>query len=171
VHHIRKHLLPEGGDLRFIARAVDSGVSSMPRSQEELMLGAQRRVQQLIRMLHEERVEADFFVGLEGGFYRATIDEKKITFLQGWVYVSDGRHGHFGSTGSIEVPSRIAHLVYDEHRELGDIIDDFATETDIRNKEGAFGVFSLGALTRQQSFEFAVISAFSPFYNSNLYRP
>lgn len=171
VDRIKPVLLPEGGDLRFVARSVPSGVSSMPRSQGELMEGAVRRVEELQRVLRKEGLEAQFYVGLEGGLYRTPQNGHELTFLQGWVYVSDGEQGHFGSTGSIEVPPRIAHLVYEEHRELGDIIDDFGAEADIRNREGAFGVFSRGMLTRQQSFEFAVISAFAPFFNSDLYQP
>ncbi len=171
LERIRPHLLPNGGEYRFLARAVDSGVSSMPRSQTELMRGAVQRVERLVETLGEEGVHADYFVGLEGGFYRMRFQREARTFLQGWVFVSDGDTGYFGSTGSIEVPPQIAHLVYERQLELGDIIDDFAAESDIRNKEGAFGVFSRGALTRRQSFEFAVVSAFAPFYNRELYRP
>lgn len=169
VGRIRKHLLPQGGGIRFCPHEVGSGVPGMPRSGQELMRGAANRVRELVRLLRERGEVADFFVGLEGGFYRVRVDDQELSFLQGWVFVSDGRQGYYGATGSIAVPQRIAALVYEQGKELGDIIDDFAFDSDIRNKQGAFGVFSRNVLNRRQSFEFAVISAFAPFFNSSLY--
>ena len=57
----------------------------------------------------------------------------------------------------------------DEAVELGDIIDEFAGLADVRSRQGAWGIFSRDLLTRSMSFEAALIAAFAPFYNVQLY--
>ena len=42
---------------------------------------------------------------------------------------------------------------------------------DVRSKQGAWGVLSRDLLTRAMSFEAALIAAFAPFYNQQLYSP
>ncbi len=49
------------------------------------------------------------------------------------------------------------------------MIDDFAGIRDVRSKQGAWGVLSRNLLTRSMSFEAALIAAFAPFYNRELY--
>jgi non-canonical (house-cleaning) NTP pyrophosphatase len=41
----------------------------------------------------------------------------------------------------------------------------------VRNQDGAFGVLSLGLLTRQQALELALIGALAPFYHKKIYLP
>ena len=67
------------------------------------------------------------------------------------------------------VPERIVNEVVDGKNELGDVIDKYGTQNEIRDKDGAFGVFTQGLITRQASFEFALLSAFAPFFNQTLY--
>jgi non-canonical (house-cleaning) NTP pyrophosphatase len=52
---------------------------------------------------------------------------------------------------------------------LGIAIDRFASQTDIRSKQGTWGVLSHDILTRRHSFVIALISAFAPFYNKKVY--
>ncbi len=54
-------------------------------------------------------------------------------------------------------------------RELGIVIDEVAGVRDVRSKQGAWGVLSRDLLTRAMSFEAALIAAFAPFYNPELY--
>jgi non-canonical (house-cleaning) NTP pyrophosphatase len=149
----------------------DAGGSSphMPTSIKELMEGAQNRVESLILQLKKEKNEADFYVGMEGGFHVVQEGGKRMTFLQSWAYVADGHRGYFGSSGNILVPRKIANTVIDRGIELGIAIDRFAKETNIRSKQGTWGVLTRDILTRKHSFVIALICAFAPFYNRKAY--
>jgi non-canonical (house-cleaning) NTP pyrophosphatase len=50
------------------------------------------------------------------------------------------------------------------------VIDEVAGSTDVRSRQGAWGVLSRDLLTRAMSFEAALLAAFAPFYNPKLYR-
>lgn len=142
----------------------------MPLSISELMQGAYNRTQNLMDEFRNSEYSVDYYVGLEGGFFKQKVPTDKTQyFLQGWVFVSDGVKGYFGATPAITVPEKIAHEVARRKKELGEIIDYFGSENNIRDKNGAFGVFTQGILTRQASFESAVVSAFAPFFNQSLY--
>lgn len=162
-----QHFFPDAKSVEYLPRQVESNIPQMPLSLAELMEGAYNRAENL----RDADMEADFYVGLEGGFFKHQHPLLPPQyFLQGWVYVSDGEHGAFGATGTVAVPAVVAQEVVDNRKELGDIIDAYGGAQNIRDRDGAFGVFTRGLLTRQASFEFAVMSAFAPFYNRELYK-
>jgi len=156
--------------IEFIARSVDTAVSEMPLSTDELMQGAYLRAQNLMK-LTDAVPEADtYFVGLEGGFFRPAPEKRRTEyFLQSWAYVCTAGLGHYGASGAVRVPDAVRRAVVDNGIELGAAIDDFAAGNNIRNKGGAFSVFTGGARTRQASFETALTYALAPFYNQTLY--
>ncbi|MGH9860994.1 MAG: DUF84 family protein [Candidatus Acidiferrales bacterium] len=94
----------------------------------------------------------------------------RLVFLQNWAYVTDGARGAFGQSGSILIPDALAAKVVDEAVELAQAIDAFAGGKGIRDAQGAWGVFTRNMITRQDAFRVAVINAFAPFFNANLYR-
>jgi non-canonical (house-cleaning) NTP pyrophosphatase len=77
--------------------------------------------------------------------------------------------GSFGATPSISVPEQIKNSVIEGRQELGLVIDQFAGARDVRSRQGAWGVLSRDLVTRSLSFELALIAAFAPFYNPELY--
>jgi non-canonical (house-cleaning) NTP pyrophosphatase len=133
------------------------------------MRGAQERALAVCELLKDEQLEADLYLGLEGGFHSISLDGEWHTFLRGWAYVTDGERGYFGSSPSIEVPEKIKQSVIEGRRELGLVIDEFAGTRDVRSRQGAWGVLSKDLVTRSLSFELALIAAFAPFYNSEMY--
>jgi len=151
------------------ARAVETNAPAMPLTDWQLMHGARQRAEAVREQLKSEGTSAQFYVGLEGGFHSLSVDDEWHTFLRGWAYVSDGTRGSFGSGPSVAVPHLIADMVIDGKRELGEVIDEVAGELDVRSRQGAWGVLSRDLLTRSMSFEAALIAAFAPFYNSDLY--
>ena len=155
--------------VEYIPYDVSAEGPRMPTSTRELMEGAQSRAESLILQLKKEKNEADFYIGMEGGFHVVQDRGQRMTFLQSWAYVTDGHRGYFGSSGNILVPSKIANTVLDRGVELGIAIDRFASQTDIRSKQGTWGVLSHDILTRRHSFVIALISAFAPFYNKKVY--
>jgi inosine/xanthosine triphosphatase len=156
-------------DASVVARPVKTDAPAMPLTDWELMSGARQRALAVREQLIQQRLEVDLYVGLEGGFHSISVEGEWHTFLRGWAYATDGERGSFGMSPSIEVPDAIVKDVVQGKRELGIVIDDFAGIRDVRSKQGAWGVLSRDLITRSMSFEAALIAAFAPFYNSQLY--
>src|SRR5947208_2028570 len=152
-----------------VARPVETDAPAMPLTDWELMGGARQRALAVREILIGQKLDADLYVGLEGGFHSISVDGEWHTFLRGWAFVTDGERGSFGMSPSITVPEAIVKSVMEGKRELGIVIDEVAGARDVRSKQGAWGVLSRDLLTRAMSFEAALIAAFAPFYNSELY--
>jgi inosine/xanthosine triphosphatase len=160
---------PSWTNANVVARRVESNVPSMPLTDWQLMQGAQERAFAVRESLQSRRLEADIYVGLEGGFHSVSIAGEWHTFLRGWAYATNGQRGAFGAAPSISVPPAIVKNVVEGRRELGVVIDEVTGGRDIRSKQGAWGVLSRDLVTRSMSFELALIAAFAPFYNANFY--
>jgi inosine/xanthosine triphosphatase len=162
-------LLVREAEFEVIGREVESGVGHTPSSREELMKGARQRAEALAELARREGNHWDFLVGLEGGLDTVAEDGRRRAFLESWAYVSDGRSGHFGRSGAVEVPETLAHEVLEKGTELSVAIDRFAGQAGIRDAQGAWGVLSANRITRQEAFRVAVVAAFAPFYNARRY--
>ena len=156
-------------DASVLARAVETTIPAMPLNDWQLMQGARERALAVRDQLWAQRREADIYVGLEGGFHSISIEGEWHTFLRGWAYATDGKSGTFGATPSISVPAALAKKVIEGRRELGLVIDEVAGIRDVRSRQGAWGILSRDLVTRAMSFELALIAAFAPFYNRELY--
>jgi len=156
-------------DASVVARKVQTEAPAMPLNDWQLMSGARQRALAVRNILVEQKLDADLFVGLEGGFHSIQLEGEWHTFLRGWAFVTDGERGSFGMSPSISVPERIVESVVKGKRELGEVIDEVAGMRDVRSRQGAWGVLSRDLLTRSMSFEAALIAAFAPFYNLQLY--
>ncbi len=168
--HTMATVLVPYGQCEVIGLEVESGVGHTPVTRDELMRGARRRADALVKHARENGEDWRFFVGLEGGFDVVMEDGQRRVFLESWAYVTDGERGHFGRSGAVEIPEVLAHEVLEKDVELGLAIDRFAGEVGIRDAQGAWGVLSSNLITRQEAFRVAVIAAFAPFYNARMYR-
>ncbi|HTF37177.1 MAG TPA: inosine/xanthosine triphosphatase [Blastocatellia bacterium] len=157
------------GDAAIIACDVETDTPAMPLTDEDLMRGARARALAVQALVLKDRGSADLYVGLEGGFHSTEVEGKRLTFLKGWAYVTDGSRGSFGASPSIIVPEVLVHGVVDGGRELAEVIDETAGEHDVRSRQGAWGVLSRDLFTRAMSFEVALVAAFAPFYNAQMY--
>jgi inosine/xanthosine triphosphatase len=164
---------------------VDSGVGHTPLSSAESMRGARQRTEAMIRIASGKGEIYQYFIGLEGGLevmeHNESLESKgedsdsarnnsRRVFLESWAYVSDSARGHFGRSGGIELPAALAHEVLDKGVELATAIDKFAGMAGIRDNQGAWGVLSNNLITRREAFRVALVAAFAPFYNANLFR-
>lgn len=156
-------------DANVVARPVNTNVPAMPLTDWQLMEGARERALAVRDLLSSRRLSADIYVGLEGGFHSISVGGEWHTFLRGWAFAFDGKHGYFGAAPAITVPASIARKVIEGRRELGLVIDDVAGARDVRSRQGAWGVLSRDLVTRSMSFELALLAAFAPFYNAKLY--
>src|SRR5258708_20840569 len=156
-------------EVSVVARPVKTEALAMPLNDWELMSGAGQRALAVREILIKQRLDADLYVGLEGGFHSISVEGEWHTFLRGWAFVTDGERGSFGMSPSIGVPEAIVKDVIQGKRELGIVIDEVAGVRDGRSNQGAWGVLARDLLTRSMSFEAALIAAFAPFYNPGLY--
>ncbi len=176
--------LAHDAQFEVVGVEVESGVSHTPASRDELMQGARQRAEALVEMARLNGAPWQYFVGLEGGLdvvhQGASTDEilrhsglrqigHRRVLLESWTYVSDGARGHYGRSGSIELPEALAHEVLENGVELAVAIDRFAGAVGIRDAQGAWGVLSNNFISRQEAFRVAVIAAFAPFYNAKMY--
>jgi len=173
-----------GAQFEVFSFAVDSGVGHTPLSSAESMRGARQRTEALMQMASGSGAVYQYFVGLEGGLEVMECDQSQESgidiepagsngrrvFLESWAYVSDGSRGHFGRSGGIELPPALAHEVLDKGVELATAIDKFAGMAGIRDNQGAWGVLSNNLITRREAFRIALVAAFAPFFNANLFR-
>jgi inosine/xanthosine triphosphatase len=160
---------PEWADVNVVARRVETNAPAMPLTDWQLMEGARERALAVRDSLFSRRLEADIYVGLEGGFHSISVGGEWHTFLRGWAYATDGEKSAFGAAPSISVPPTMVKRVVEGRKELGTVIDEVTGGRDIRSKQGAWGVLSRDLVTRSMSFELALIAAFAPFYNPKLY--
>jgi len=148
---------------------VESGVTHTPSNRAELMQGARQRAEAVLAIATQRHESWNYFVGLEGGLDSVEENGRRRVFLESWAYVGDGQRGHFGRSGAVELPESLANEVLMRGTELSVAIDRFAQQTGIRDAQGAWGVLSANQITRQEAFRIAVIAAFAPFYNAELY--
>jgi inosine/xanthosine triphosphatase len=157
-------------EFEIVPVEVPSGVRHTPLSREDLMAGARQRAEALVRMAREKDVAWNFFVGLEGGLDVMHDGAERLVFLESWAYVTDGAgRGAFGRSGAVALPEALARRVVDDGVELSEAIDAFAGGQGIRNAQGAWGVLTRNMITRQDAFRVAVISAFTPFFNRDIF--
>ena len=162
-------LLGQGAEFEVIGVEVESGVGHTPANRQELMLGARQRAEGVMLVAREKAESWHYFVGLEGGLDVIEQEDGRRVLLESWAYVSDGRNGHYGRSGGVEIPDALAREVLEHGVELSVAIDRFAGAVGIRDAQGAWGVLSGGLISRTEAFRVAVVAAFAPFYNAKMY--
>jgi inosine/xanthosine triphosphatase len=163
--------LDPNAQFEVVGVEIESGVGHTPLTRTELMAGARRRAEALVRLKRERNEAWRYFVGLEGGLDVVEENGERLVFLENWAYVTDGTsRGAYGQSGSILIPARLAAEVLDRGVELAAAIDAYAGGHGIRDAQGAWGVLTRNLITRQDAFRVAVINAFAPFFNAVLYR-
>lgn len=139
---------------------VDSRVSNQPMSDLESIKGATNRAKNSLK-----KVSADFGVGLEGGVQKIGAE----WFDCGWIVIIDkkGRKG-IGSSIRMHTPDKMINMVK-VGKELGEVIDILFKQTNLKQKQGHFGIMTKNAITREQGYKDGVISALVRFINPDLF--
>jgi inosine/xanthosine triphosphatase len=155
------------GDIVFESMSVESGVTATPLSVDELITGAEHRARRAFAEARErsKKPEVIYTVGVEGGVCIFHVH----TFLQSWACIYDGERVGFGSSGSIEIPSALSDAVVHGGADLGEVIDSFAEQHNVRSNQGTWGILTNDLITREDSFELAAINAIIPFLNTSVY--
>lgn len=145
---------------------VNSRVSDQPFN-SEAFAGAYNRAQALKDIDRQRQLGARFFVGLEGGIIRYV----SRWFVFGAVCIIDFADSvGFATTPHFEIPSSLVERLRNGI-ELGELIDELRGEPNTKQKDGAIGFFTRGAMTRKDLYVSGLISALVPFLNREIYMP
>ena len=150
-----------GLNLEVVSTPVPSGVPDMPMNFKEMLEGAKNRAKRAI-----EITDADFGVGIEGGF-----EDREIgTFLTSFVAIvnRDGIWG-YAQGGGLLMPRIIIRKVKEEKKELGEVMDEIRGIKNTKEKEGCVGFMTNNLIPRQKSFEETIISALSRFTKKEMF--
>jgi inosine/xanthosine triphosphatase len=131
-----------------VAMEVDSGVRNQPLSDKETIDGALHRARQAL-VNHED---AEFAIGLEGGVVFDSTPAYTVMICNWGALVAKDGEEFIASGARIPLPDSFKEELL-AGRELGDLMDEYCQRKDIRKHEGAVGIFSEGAVTREQMFE------------------
>lgn len=136
---------------------VNSEVSDMPLSRDEILLGARNRAHNL-----RKSYDADLYVGME--WWADQIGKK--AYLYGVTHIlSTSWEEHIGFSAAIEIPHQIQVWIFVHGQELGPLQDKISGEKDTKKKLWSHGMWSDSMMNRQFEFETAFFCAISPFYN------
>jgi inosine/xanthosine triphosphatase len=138
----------------------------MPMSESAILDGARRRAEALAA--GEQFVAGESFAaGLEGGLHLVEVGGGPVWTLHTWAAVTDGVAWGYGGGGAIAVPEVLAQRVL-AGEELGEVIDALVGAP-TRGTRGAWGVLTRDLASRRDAFRLAVLAAFAPFYNRDLW--
>ncbi|MFS0864503.1 DUF84 family protein [Fredinandcohnia sp. 179-A 10B2 NHS] len=127
----------------FIPTSVPSGVSPQPFSDEETIKGAVNRAQNAL-----EKEDTQLGVGLEGGVVQTEFG----IFLCNWGAIVDEKTAPIIAGGArILLPEDIASELL-KGKELGDVMEEYTKQKNIRKNEGAIGIFTNGYVNRTDMF-------------------
>jgi len=140
--------------------SVPSGVSVQPATDAETLLGAKNRA----GAARQQLPNADYWVGVEGGID----DDGNEMEAFAWVVVLSRTTMGKARTGAFYLPQVLAELVR-QGMELGAADDRVFGRSNSKQENGAIGLLTDDAIDRAGYYEQAVVMAFIPFKNPELY--
>jgi len=139
-----------------------SGVSDQPMTDEETYMGALNRA----RFVRAAFPMADFCVGIEGGIS----DDGKVMEAFAWVVIIGASNQSRARTATFLLPEKVASLVRGGI-ELGVADDMVFGRSNSKQKDGAVGLLTNGAITRTAYYSHAVTLALIPFLKEEVFGP
>lgn len=152
------------GDVEISSFDAESGVSVQPVN-DETFRGAGNRAEHLFELNKAGNLNADFFVGIEGGIIK--IYEKWFAFGCMCVMDKNGRTG-FGTSPHFELPDSITEKLLGG-TELGDVMDEIMNQENTKQKQGAIGFFTNGVMHRKDLYVAGLTVAVIPFLHDKIY--
>ncbi len=151
-------------DVKVESISVPSGVPAQPVGKETFD-GARNRAFALYDLNASKKLNADFFVGIEGGI----ADDYGIWFSFGAVCIVDkeGLAG-YGTSTQFQLPQKIVEELL-KGRELGDVMDELQNAINTKQKSGAIGFFTKGVMSRKELYIPGIVTALIPFLHKDLF--
>jgi inosine/xanthosine triphosphatase len=151
-------------DINVEGVEVDSGVSIQPVNYETF-LGAQNRAMKLKELNDADKLNADFFVGIEGGIAKQF--DKWFAFGCMCIIDKEGKTG-FGLSPHFELPNSIIEKLL-SGTELGDVIDEIMNQQNTKQHHGAIGFFTNGIMNRKELYIEGLKVAVVPFLHKDMF--
>ncbi|MBM7704878.1 DUF84 family protein [Metabacillus iocasae] len=143
VNAVEQAIRTEGAS--FWPVKVDSGVSAQPFSDDETIKGAINRAEAA-----RQAGNAHIGIGLEGG----VVETHDGLFLCNWgaLVSSSIKKPIIAGGARILLPAEIAEALQKEGVELAQVMDSYTKKMNVRQKEGAIGIFTNGQVNRTKMF-------------------
>lgn len=145
-------------NIEYKTQKVDSDVSDMPLSIEEIMQWAKNRV----KSLKIEIDNADFYIWLEWG--TSKIGDRYFLFWATYIENQDWKW-YYGFSPMMEIPDKIAEELYTHKKDLWDVIEEYSNKQDVRSNNWTLWELSDDMIKRTESFTIATQAAIAPFFN------
>lgn len=150
--------------VQIISRDVDSGVKAQPVN-VETYLGAENRALALKKINEDEKLNADFMIGVEGGI--------KETFGRWFAFgcmclLDENGNKSFGTSAHFQLPGDVVKRLL-KGEELGHVMDDIQNQKNTKQKLGAICYFTEGKMNRKELYIPGIISAIIPFLHAKDY--
>jgi inosine/xanthosine triphosphatase len=142
----------------------DSKVSVQPIN-DDTFIGARNRALQLYEQNKSNNLNANFFIGIEGGI----VKQFNKWFAFGCMCVIDefGNEG-FGTSPHFELPDKIVEKLL-QGLELGEVMDEIQNEENTKQKHGAIGYFTNGVMNRKELYLEGLKVAVIPFLHKKMF--
>ncbi|MBL1214438.1 MAG: inosine/xanthosine triphosphatase [Ignavibacteriae bacterium] len=151
-------------DVEAVGINVDSNVPDQPIG-DETYAGAENRALQLLEINDKEKLNADYFVGIEGGVSKVN---NKLFAFGCMCILNKKKQKSFGTSPHFELPNLFSQKIM-SGTELGILIDKHTDSHNTKQKAGAIGYFTKGKMDRKDLYVHGLIVALIPFINEKLY--
>lgn len=151
-------------NIEVIGIEVESGVSVQPIN-DETFTGAQNRALRLKEINDSQNLNAELFVGIEGGITKQF--GKWFAFGCMCVLDNNGRTG-FGTSPHFELPQIVVEKLL-QGIELGDVMDKIMNQQNTKQKHGAIGFFTNGVMNRKELYVEGLKVAVIPFLHKEMF--
>ncbi len=143
---------------------VDSKVSVQPIG-DETFIGAKNRAFKLFEINKVQKLNANYFVGIEGGI----IKQFDKWFAFGCMCIIDEfKNCGFGLSPHFELPKPVIEKLLNGE-ELGDVMDEIQNEENTKQKHGAIGFFTNGIMNRKELYIEGLKVAIIPFLHKKMF--
>lgn len=169
IEAVRQAAAIQWPETQAIGIEVESGVGSQPMSDAETKTGSENRAKQVL--VQAQRGKQTFpqdqpilGVGLEGGVWETENGELWSTV---WVTVCDHTGQMWSANGGrIKVPDVFAHKIK-AGEEMGPVVEEYIGESDVRKKQGMFGVITNNFVTRTEEYASVARMAIGVWFGQN----
>jgi len=163
VTHIVEKLLHE--KLEVIAVEVSSGVPNQPMGLEQTIRGAVNRAKQAVSSVSS----AELGIGIEAGLVKVPETLTGYFDIQFAAIADKKGKVTIGCGPGFEYPPKVLSEALGKGKEIGDVMESLTGIENIGERIGAVGFLSQGELDRQRLTEQAILMAFIPRINEELY--
>ena len=151
-------------DVEVIGVPVSSNVSDEPVN-EEIYQGASNRVRNLMQYAKENKIESDFFIGIESGI---TNKLGKWCIIQIAVIRDKNGYEGFGTGPAFPVPDKYVEEII--QTDLGKVMDKIFKKDALKNTKGGIAFLTNDVVTRYDLTKEAFIMALIPFINGDIWK-